>query len=66
MKRAQDEWNHDIVNDPKRSQGHKSSVTYFMNQNVTVIKKKIKKGKLKKKIKKKTLKKNLKKILKKF
>ena len=39
MKRAQEEWKHDIVYDPKRSQGHYSSVTYFMTQNVTVMKK---------------------------
>ena len=65
MKRAQDEWNHDIVNDPKRSQGHKSSVTYSMNQNVTVIKKKNKKRKIEKKNKKKNLKKKFKKNFKK-
>ena len=51
MKRAQEEWKHDIVYDPKRSQGHKSSMTYFMTQNVTVIKKMEKKEiKTKKKI----------------
>ena len=53
MKRAQEEWKHDIVYDPKRSQGHKSSVTYFMNPNVTVIKKILKKLKKKKKKEKK-------------
>ena len=47
MKRAQEEWKHDIVYDAKRSQGHYNSVTFFMTQNFTVIKKKSEK-KLKK------------------
>ena len=36
MKRAQEEWKHDIVYYPKRSQGHKSLVPYFMTPKVTV------------------------------
>ena len=36
MKRAQEEWKHDIVYDPKRSQGHNSLVPFFMTPKVTV------------------------------
>ena len=36
MKRAQEEWKHDIVYDPKTLQDHKRSVTYFMTHKVTV------------------------------
>ena len=37
MNRAEEGWKHDIVYDPKRSQGHKRSVTNIMTPKFTVI-----------------------------